>query len=331
MLTINKKDVRKYLTNFTPYKNKEEVIFGTVLLLLIFSLYWVFVTSGPTRDETPFSFEIEKGTTLKEIAQQLKDDGVIRSRTIFNTLVILKKGDTGAVSGEYLFHKNPTVFDVAKRVTNGDYGINSKNIRVPEGATMKQIGELFEQEFLRFDKEAFYQLAEGKEGILFPDTYAFTENVKAHEVLKTLEETFNEKFKKALFEVGGSKYSNQDIVVMASIIEKEASADSKQEVSNILWHRLSIDMALQVDATFVYERGKGTFDLTNADLREDSPYNTYTNKGLPPTAISNPSFDSLKAAAAPFETNDLYFLTGHDGEMYYAETFEGHKKNKANH
>jgi UPF0755 protein len=87
-------------------------------------------------------------------------------------------------------------------------------------------------------------------------------------------------------------------------------------------------MPLQVDATFVYERGKGTFDLTTADLRTDSPYNTYTNAGLPPTAISNPGIEAIKAAATINETNYLFFLTGMDGEMYYAETHDQHVVNK---
>lgn len=119
---------------------------------------------------------------------------------------------------------------------------------------------------------------------------------------------------------------------MASIIEGEADKDSKQAVSNILWKRIKLDMALQVDAPFVYSIGKGTFDLSNGDLKDkENPYNTYVNKGLPPTPISNPGLESLKAAATPAETPYLYFLTGHDGNMYYAETFEGHKKNRKLH
>jgi len=205
-------------------------------------------------------------------------------------------------------------------------------VRIPEGATIKQIGELFEQEFRYFDKNAFYQLTEGKEGYLFPDTYLFLETVKAYEVVNMLEDTFSEKITELLPLLKESNRSLEEVVIMASIVEKEATAEARQEVADILWKRLEIDMPLQVDATFVYSVGRGTFDITKDDLRDESNlYNTYTHPGLPPTAISNPSFESLKAAATKQDTEDLFFLTGHDGEMYYAETFEGHKKNRQRH
>jgi UPF0755 protein len=115
---------------------------------------------------------------------------------------------------------------------------------------------------------------------------------------------------------------------MASIIEKEATADSMQEVSNILWHRIDIHMPLQVDASFVYERNKHTFELSIEDLQTDSPYNTYVRYGLTPTPISNPGIQALIAAAFPKETKNLYFLTGTDGKMYYAQTLKEHEANK---
>jgi UPF0755 protein len=125
-----------------------------------------------------------------------------------------------------------------------------------------------------------------------------------------------------------SEKSLRDIVTMASIIEKEATRESMQEVSNILWKRIDEDMPLQVDAGFVYERGKHTFELSLEDLKEDSPYNTYTRRGLPPTPISNPGIQALLAASQPQETDNFYFLTGYDGEMYYASTLKEHDSNK---
>lgn len=260
------------------------------------------------------------------ISTDLKKQGFIRSKTVFNSLVILKAGDGRIVSGEYLFSKPITFFDLIERLTTGDYGIDVKQIRIPEGVTILEMGRLLESSLSNFDKEAFYQLAEGKEGYLFPDTYLFPENLKAHQVLEILENTFKDKTKDLTKQ---SSISLEEIVIMASIIEKEADAESKQEVSNILWHRMSIDMPLQVDATFVYSIGKGTFDLHVDDLAdEDNLYNTYVRKGLPPTPISNPSLEALEAAANPESTDYLYFLTGRDGNMYYAETFEEHKLNK---
>ena len=116
---------------------------------------------------------------------------------------------------------------------------------------------------------------------------------------------------------------------MASIIEGEADSYSRQEVADILWKRIDEDMPLQVDATFVYSIGKSTFDLTLNDLRnEDNPYNSYVFRGLPPTPINNPGIKAIRSAARQNDTPYLFFLTGRDGNMYYASTFEAHKNNR---
>lgn len=328
---LRSKFTKEYLTKFQLKGGKNETIIELGVFLVLIAFFWIFITSAPVNFDEAYSVEIEKGSSLKEISEHLKDEGLIRSRTVFNAFMILKFGETKIISGEYLFHSPPSIFEVLRRMTTGDYGIETKQIRVPEGATVKEIGQLFEQEFTNFDKNAFYQLTEGKEGYLFPDTYYFLENVKAHEVVTLMEETFKDKVARLKGEVDFTR-SLEEIVIMASIIEKEATDDSRQEVSNILWKRIDIEMPLQVDATFVYSHGKGTFDLTKSDLTdEDNPYNTYVHLGLPPTPISNPGYESLKAAASEEDTDYLFFLTGHDGEMYYAKTFEGHKKNKANY
>jgi UPF0755 protein len=128
------------------------------------------------------------------------------------------------------------------------------------------------------------------------------------------------KFKKPLDEV----------VTMASIIEEEAngSLESKRVVSGILWKRISLKMPLQVDSPFVYYNGKNSYTLTKDDLAKDQPYNTYINKGLTPTAITNPGIDSIRAAITPTQTQYLYFLSDKKGGMHYAKTFDEHKQNR---
>jgi len=116
---------------------------------------------------------------------------------------------------------------------------------------------------------------------------------------------------------------------MASILEGEALTTSDRKlVAGVLWRRLEIGMPLQVDATFSYVNGKTTFELTLDDLKIDSPYNTYKYKGLPPTPINNPGLNSINAALYPTKTKYLYFLSGNDGKMHYARTFEEHKRNR---
>ncbi len=121
-----------------------------------------------------------------------------------------------------------------------------------------------------------------------------------------------------------------EIVILASLLEEEAStSEDRRIVSGILWKRLSMGMLLQVDATFQYINGKGSLELTLDDLKIDSPYNTYKYKGLPPTPISNPGLDSIRAAVIPTKTNYLYYLSERDGTMHYATTFAEHLRNKA--
>ena len=116
---------------------------------------------------------------------------------------------------------------------------------------------------------------------------------------------------------------------MASILEKEArKREDREIISGILWKRIEIGMALQVDAPFVYYNGKGTYNLTTKDLKTDSPYNTYTRKGLPVGPIGNPGIDSILAAIYPKSSPYLFYLSDRDGNIYYSANFEKHKKNK---
>ena len=126
-----------------------------------------------------------------------------------------------------------------------------------------------------------------------------------------------------------SSKDKSDIVAMASILEKEVkSSEDRRIVSGILWKRIKIGMALQVDATLDYERNKTSAELTAEDLKEDSPYNTYTRTGLPPSPINNPGLDAIKAALEPKASLYLYFLTDSDNNVHYAKDFEEHKRNK---
>jgi len=116
--------------------------------------------------------------------------------------------------------------------------------------------------------------------------------------------------------------SFNDLVVLASMIERESKLDEERPlVSSVIHNRLAKNMLLEIDATIEYVLPGNRFRLRNSDLRIDSPYNTYRRKGLPPGPISNPGLASLKAAAAPADTEYLYYvLTGKDGSHTFAET-----------
>ena len=154
------------------------------------------------------------------------------------------------------------------------------------------------------------------EGYLFPDTYLFLPGAEMEQIIGTM----TDNFKKKAGDIG------QDIVIMASLIEKEVSdSGDRKIVSGILWKRLEIGMPLQVDAVFPYITGKR--EILSDDLKIDSPYNTYLYKGLPLGPIANPGLDAIISAMNPIETKYLFYISDKKGITHFAATLEDHNKN----
>jgi UPF0755 protein len=304
---------------------KKQIIFVSVFLVVSVG-FVIWVSLPPKNFQTGYILEIEKGETINEVAGDLKQNGVIKSQILFSVLIEVSRSHV--VTGSYIFKQPENLFTIVRKIAKGDYGSNIVQITFFEGMTVKEMGKAITYYFPNFDENEFVTLAKNREGYLFPDTYKISDLMTPKQVIKILEDNFQNQISSIDETIKNSKYSLAEIIIMASIIEKESTADSRQEVSNILWSRYESDFLLQVDAPFVYSIGKGTFDLTKEDLKSNDPFNTYVNLGLVPSPISNPGLDSIKAAANPQETKDFYFLTGRDGEMYYAKTFEEHKKNR---
>ncbi len=274
--------------------------------------------------------EIQKGTSLSQTADILKENGVIGSALSFRIYVHFFYGDTSVIAGKYFFDTRLCLVNVAKRVTSGDYRTPRVKILIPEGFDVADIASALKKEIPEFDSEKFMKLAAHEEGYLFPDTYLFYGTVSPEEMITKMKKNFQTKTKEIADEITASKKTQRDIVIMASIIEREAMTPyDRRIVSGILWKRIGLGMPLQVDAVFDAVNGKTTKDLTLKDLQTDSPYNTYTNKGLPPGPICNPGIDTLIAATEPEKTAYLYYLSDIKGTMHYAKTFEEHKINKS--
>ncbi|PIP73278.1 MAG: hypothetical protein COW88_02715 [Candidatus Lloydbacteria bacterium CG22_combo_CG10-13_8_21_14_all_47_15] len=145
-----------------------------------------------------------------------------------------------------------------------------------------------------------------------------------------MKENFIEKISTTAPAIKDFGESVHDVVVMASLLEKEArTMETREVIAGILWKRLKDGMPLQVDAVFPYINGKNTFQLSLEDLQVDHPYNTYTRKGLPPGPIANPGLDAIIAAINPEDTPYYFYLSDKEGMMHYARTFDGHLANKA--
>ncbi len=160
------------------------------------------------------------------------------------------------------------------------------------------------------------------EGYLFPDTYRVWKDELPDGLFRKQLAEFLEKT-----EAFGT--SSRDVVILASIIEKEVKRDEDRPiVAGIFTNRLSVGMALQSDATLNYIIRSGRDSLNAEELKNKSPYNSYQNRGLPPGPISNPGLASLEAANNPAKTDYWYFLTDKDGIAHFAKTLEGHAANR---
>lgn len=303
---------------------------GVLFFILLISLVVVFNNRPPKNFPINERIVIEKGSTLREISQQLEERGIIRSNNLFNIAIIFKFGDQYVRAGTYLFPGPLTLVEVTNAVAEGFYGIPLLNVTIPEGLRTDQIDDLVAKFLPNSSIGDFIAVADGLEGKLFPDTYFIPETYDAEDMVKLMNETFNEKIKPFKETIEDSQFTLDEVLTFASIIEREAGrGDSKRLVSGVLHNRLAINMPLQVDATFEYFLGKSSADLTFNDLKKESPYNTYLNKGLPPGPIANPGLESIQAVLNPIDTQYFFYLTGSDGVFYYAETFEQHKINKA--
>ena len=297
--------------------------------------FFVFITIlsfiAPPRDFLVQTYvQVEDGTSLHEATEILYEKGYIKSRQFFEFFVVLFGRQKGIKAGEYFFEHKITSTQIAWRLVRGDTRVAPVQITLFEGSTVDEMTIRIEDMLAEFDSELFTSLAQPKEGYLFPDTYHFKKKSNPQEIIEILERTFVDKTETLLPLFEQSGHSIDELVIMASILEKEAShsLEEKKTIAGILWKRLSIDMPLQVDATLKYVTGKGSAQLTNEDLQTDHPYTTYTNRGLPPGPIGNPGLMALRAAADPTSSPYLFYLHDSDGGVHYAKNHAGHLENK---
>lgn len=309
--------------------NRKNLILIILVLLPLLFLYLFFIrppSDFPVND----IHTVENGESVIAIAQKFEEAQIVRSAFALRVVIEVLEAEHDVIAGDYQFKRPLSLFSIARRISTGAFGLEPTRIRIPEGATVEDIAILVSRELPRFDAELFLKEAAGLEGFLFPDTYFFLPNADVNVVVRAMLDNFEQHLHEIEVQLSESGHSLDDVVVMASILEKEASIfEDKRSIAGVLWKRLEIGMKLQVDAPFVYFLGKNTFDLTLNDLQVDSPYNTYRYEGLPPTAIANPGLDSLKAAVSPESHDYLFYLADHEGVTHFSETYEEHLEKKA--
>ncbi|MFH1956166.1 MAG: endolytic transglycosylase MltG [Patescibacteria group bacterium] len=300
-----------------------------VIIAIIFFLWWIFLYPPGNFPRNSFA-SIQDGSSLTQIADYLKDKNFIKSKNAFLITAKALNKDREIKFGDYFFEKPFSVIQLVDRLSSAEFGFNQVKVTVPDCSSAEEIAEPFSQ-FENFDKDKFLIMVAGQslEGYLFPDTYFVLPNINTEGVIKMLKKNFEKKISPLMADIEKSDYSLQEIIILASLIEREVhDYKDRRIVAGILWNRLEIEMPLQIDAVFVYLLDKKSSELTLDDLKIDSPYNTYLHKGLPPGAICSPSFDAIEAVLNPIKTNYLYYLSDKNGYTYFAETFKEHKKNK---
>lgn len=272
----------------------------------------------------PISVSVAKNDSIHDIATILKEKKCIHSKKLFESYGILF--GVKVQEGLYVIPSAKSLLEYIFLFEKNTYRKSIK-ITIPEGSSNKEIATICREKLVNCNKERFIEKAKELEGYLFPNTYEFLGTESEDQLIAISQKEFLRKTND-LF-VNMSKKEIAHYITMASILEKEADNEKDMRVvAGILERRLTIGMPLQVDATLFFERGKTSAQLSINELQRDSLYNTYTNKGLPPTPISNPGLIALNAAINPEKSPYLFYLTGKDGKMYYAKTHEEHVKNK---
>jgi UPF0755 protein len=307
---------------------KKHKFLGIIVCLFVAAILYDVSFKAPIAAVPDTFVKLEKGVGVTAIAEYLKEEEVIQSPFWFKAFSVLSGTHRSLVSGYYFINEPQSVWGVLSTLSNGEHNITPSIVTIPEGANINEAAILIDRKLPLFNRDVFFELL--KEGYVFPDTYFFFPHSDTEEVVGIISRNFDEKIKHLGEDIEDSGYTLDEILTMASIIEEETyKSEDRPLVSSVLWNRISLGMALQVDVTFQYINGKNSYTLSKADLKEDSPYNTYTNRGLPPTPISNPGLDSIEAALFPAEDNDyLYFLSDRQGNIYFADDFEGHKQNR---
>lgn len=315
---------------------KQRKIFKFLLFLMIIPLiiligiylFFIFVKNPPADFPIDKSLVIPPGSTVQDVSLLLKEKHFIRSELAFFLYFSIFENPASLKASTYSFSEPQTISELANQLAEGNYSKGLLRLTHIEGETVEDVALKAEELLVEFSADEFIKLAKVHEGKLFPETYMIPATYEEQELLNLFLETFAQKTQSLEFVTSSTSLSMDEVIILASILEREANTkESKEIVSGILQNRLAIDMPLQADATIEYVLHKPLKDLTSEDLKIDSPYNTYLNKGLPPTPIGNPGLEAIKAVLEPKTTEYMFYITGEDGNFYYAKDYDEHRKN----
>lgn len=299
---------------------------------------WHELHTAPPLPVAEVTFTIPEGSGLRQVAARLQQLGILRHPRLFAAWARYTGGDRGIRSGTYRLRESVTPIQLLELLQRGP-ALDHIWVTIPEGYAAAQIAALLETKGLggvdvfscaMRDPGLLLDLdlpMSGTEGYLFPDTYAFTRTTSAEAVIRTLVGRFRRESADLAARREAAGISEQEMVVLASVIEKETGlAEERPLISAVFHNRLRLGMPLQSDPTVIY--GLTDFDgnLTREHLADLSPYNTYVHKGLPPGPIANPGRASLEAAIEPARSDALYFVSRGDGSHQFSRSLIEHNR-----
>lgn len=274
-------------------------------------------------------FVVAKGDGVREISNGLKEKGLIKSSVVFFLLVKQLGIDKRIEAGDFRLSPSMTAREIAENLTHGTLDIW---ITVPEGKRAAEIAEILKEKIPTYDFTWASTLV-SQEGYLFPDTYLIPKDADIGMIVSQMRGNFDVKY--ATLDTANTDLTQEEIVILASLIEREAITDAEKPIiAGILLNRLNAGMTLQVDSTIQYAKGQ---NISNKKWWEPvtleeyktvrSDYNTYLFAGLPPGPISNPGLVALRAAAKPATTDYFYYLHDKNRTIRYAKTLNEHNEN----
>ena len=304
-------------------KNTLRIVYVVIFLILFMCLALFYNFFAAKKEYKNVNINVKKGTTFTQIYEDLKLNYGIIDRIYLK----LNGGNIKLKVGTYKFNGKFSKYEIIKKIKNSE--TNGVKLTIPEGFTSKQLFARMEALELGTTEEINKVLSEvdfpyphennNFEGYFYPETYIFSENVTTKQVIQTILAEFLKKFPPEKYP---DKQKIYDTLKMASIVEAEVpDAVDKPKVAGIFLKRLEIGMRLESDATLKYELGR---QATRNELKQqNTPYNSYKVKGLPPTPIGNPPIETFKAVLNAEKTDNLFFFT-HKGKTYYSKTHEEH-------
>lgn len=304
-------------------KNTLRVVYVVIFLILFMCLALFYNFFAAKKEYKNVNINVKKGTTFTQIYDDLKLNYGIIDRIYLK----LNGGNIKLKVGTYKFNGKFSKYEIIKKIKNSE--TNGVKLTIPEGFTSKQLFARMEALELGTTEEINKVLSEvdfpyphennNFEGYFYPETYIFSENVTTKQVIQTILAEFLKKFPPEKYP---DKQKFYDTLKLASIVEAEVpDAVDKPKVAGIFLKRLEIGMRLESDATLKYELGR---QATRNELKQqNTPYNSYKVKGLPPTPIGNPPIETFKAVLNAEKTDNLFFFT-HKGKTYYSKTHEEH-------